>query len=137
MKKYLFASFICLFVCMGCSTFTPESTGELVGKSMYITYVKISNDKPDEFKAKVSDLWNEVDSIESTNDLKEVYLGLQSKFDVILEDSSLSDLDKKIILDLSNSILSKVNEVLENNFTQGDGLDFLIGVRNGIRSLTN
>jgi hypothetical protein len=59
----------------------------------------------------------------------------QSKFNVILEDSSLSDLDKKIILDLSNSILGKVNEVLENNFTQGDGLDFLIGVRNGIRSL--
>ena len=135
MKTYLFASFICLFVCMGCSTFTPESTGELVGKSIYITYVQISKDKPDTFKAKVSDLWNEVDSIESTNDLKEVYLGLQSKFNVILEDSSLSDTDKKVILALSNSILDKVNEVLENNFTQGDGLDFLIGVRNGIRSL--
>ena len=69
--------------------------------------------------------------------MKEVYLGLQSKFNVILEDSSLSDIDKKIILDLSKNVLGKVNEVLENNFTQGDGLDFLIGVRNGIRSLTN
>lgn len=122
----------------GCSTiFTPENTGYIAGKSLAITYMNVSSNMDDEFKDKVNFLWTQIDNIQTTDDLIVVYQNLQLKFDDILADQNLTVENRKLLYSIAKDILDKVSSVINDNFTHTEGLDFLIGVRSGVRSIVN
>ena len=113
-----------------------ETTGVTTGKILYVTYVKVAEGQDAEFKEKVSALWKVVNAITSEDDLQISYDNLDAQFKAILDSSDkLSDSDKQILVSIANDILNKVKDVIQNNFTDNDGIEFLLGVRDGVNSM--
>ena len=128
----------CLLFGAGCAStaFEPETTGVTTGKILYVTYVKVAEGQDAEFKEKVSALWKVVNAITSEDDLQISYDNLDAQFKAILDSSDkLSDSDKQILVSIANDILNKVKDVIQNNFTDNDGIEFLLGVRDGLNSM--
>lgn len=126
-----------LFVA-GCATasFEPTNAGISTGKILYVTYVKVAESQDAEFKEKVSALWKVVNAITSEDDLKLSYETLNAQFKAILDDSDkLTTADKQILVSVANDILNKLKDVIQNNMTDSDGIDFLIGIRDGVNSM--
>lgn len=139
-KMLLLIGTICLIGLFGSgctSIFTPENIGYIAGKSLAITYLQVSDNMNAEFNKKVNFLWTQIDQIETTDDLVALYKNLQLSFDDILADKNLTVKDRELLYSMAKDILDKVSAVINNDFTQTDGLDFLIGVREGVRSIVN
>lgn len=126
-----------LLLITGCSSiFTPENSGTLAGKSLYIAYLKVSENKDVEFKEKVEKLWTFVNTINSKDDLVASYDMLKEKFNDCINSKELSEADKKILISVSNDILDKISTVINDSFVSNDvGIQFLIGVRDGVNSM--
>lgn len=126
-----------LFLVTGCSSiFTPENTGIIAGKGLYITYVKVSEGKDKEFKEKVEELWVFVNTINSKDDLIASYDTLKSKLNDCINSKELSEADKKILVSISNDILDKVATVINDSFMSNEeGIQFLVGIREGVNSM--
>ncbi len=138
MKKLLTWLFVGLssLILTGCvSTFTPETNGIIAGKLLYTTYSKVETTQDEEFKEKVEKLWTEINKIETTDDLQAKYDELSIQFEDIINSQDLSDADKKILTSVAHDILDKIKTVLDEHVLQGDGLDYLIGVREGVNSM--
>lgn len=138
MKKiYMLFFIVAIFFIAGCSSmFNSETSGIIAGKGLYIAYEKVSENKDAEFKEKVTSLWTYVNNINSTDDLTSSYNILKEKVDDCINSQELSDSDKKILKSISDDILNKVSSIINDKLSSNeDGVQFLLGVREGVNSM--
>lgn len=140
--KKIVMMFICsMFVLVGMTgcmspAFSPEAQGIVTGKLLYTAYARVAASKGETFRTKVEVLWGIVDSISSTEQLNTMYDQLNKQFTEILTDKGLSEGDAKLLASVANDVLTKVKTVVDDKFAyDSDGVQFLIGVREGVDSM--
>lgn len=124
----------CLHIA-GDNVITPEEYGYAVGTAAYIGYYRIAAKQDDEFRAKVAEVWADVNKIDSTDTLASDIAGIAEKFAVIEADSKLSEPEQAALRALSRMILAKVDGKLSDQaLDKADAVAFLKGVRDGVNA---
>ena len=120
----------------GVAGVTPLVHGRAVGAAVYIGYCRVADKQGPEFKARVVEIWDKVNKLQSTDTLASDILAVSGAFDKVLQDSSLTEAERQTLIQLKNMLMSRLDACIAGAVAGNrDALDFLIGVRQGINEM--
>lgn len=120
----------------GCSTFTPYNSGVAMGEAVYLGYTRVAEKQDEEFRNKVKVLWEEVNSLESIDDLVACADRILFSFDTVINSEKLRDEDRVVLLLLRQSVMERVDAVVSSKLQSNeDAVEFLKGLREGVNRM--
>lgn len=136
-KHFVIVFVLGMFLFTGCATiFTPNNVGYISGKATYIAYTEIANRYGKNFTSKVNQIWSQINQIKSIEEVKKFKSDFESKFDSVISDNNISEVDKKKLVAIKNEIFKKLDQVFDKTFSaDSDALEYLIGFRDGVNSM--
>lgn len=120
----------------GVAGVTPLVHGRAVGAAVYIGYCRVADKQGPEFKARVAEIWSNVNKLQSTDTLASDILAVSGAFDKVLTDERLTESERQTLVQLKNMLMSRLDASIAGAVAGNkDALDFLIGVRQGINEM--
>ena len=132
LKCFLFL-ILSVAVFTGCQSIGPSAAGLATGKAVYLGYSKVAEKKDDAFTGRVNALWAKVNQLETLDDLVNQVDTLTAAFDEIINDTSLTEDERIVLISLKNMVVAKVKLVMKSKLqTNAEAIEFLVAFRDGV-----
>lgn len=136
MKKLIAIVAVATSVLTGCSHYPKGTTGYYTGMTIHQSYTKIADKQSDVFKQTVESLWEDIDKIESAEDLLGMYTRIANHFDTLIQSKDLNKKQITVIKVLRNVVDTTMARALDTtiaNERRDNALEWLRQLREGIR----
>lgn len=136
MKKLIAIAVVSAAVLMGCTTVPKGTSGYYAGMTIHQSYTKIAEKQSDAFKQTVESLWADIDKIETTQDLFNLYTRIANNFDALIQAKGLDKKSVTVLKALRKVVDVAITCALDEKIESGrrdNALKWLRQLRDGIR----
>lgn len=136
MKKIIAVAAVAASVLTGCITAPKGTNGYYAGMTIHQCYTKIAEKQSAEFNQNVEALWADIDKIETTQDLFNVYTRIADHFDALIQAKGLDKKQITVIKALRKVVDIAISRALDDKIKserRENALKWLRQLREGIR----
>ena len=137
--KNLFIVVLLLFTITfmtGCATIGASAAGNAAGKAVYLGYTQVAEKQSPEFNEKIEELWKEINTLESIDDLVNEVDRLTEKFNEVLSIKTLTPEQKALLESLENLVMGEVKKVMASKISsQTEAIEFLVAFRKSVNGM--